>query len=408
MEIILSIVFWCSVAGIVYAYVGYPIAIYFLSHVFGKTPHPPAVAEADLPRVALLIAAHNEAAVIEQRIHNAQALKYPRHKIEVVIASDGSDDGTAMICKRYKGHVQLLESTCQRGKAAMLNMAMEQVDAEIIILSDANTSMDVDSLRYLVRWFSDPDIGAVCGRLVLNDLKTGRNVDSLYWRYETFLKRCEGRLNALLGANGAIYAIRRDLFIPLPPGTVVDDFVIPLSTKLQYGCRLVYDPQAVAFEETAPDVGDEFRRRARIGTGGFQALGILWPLLSPRHGWTAFTLWSHKVLRWICPFLLIATLVISITLARFPVYTTALVVQLVFYLVCAVGSLLPSNNRLCRLLRISTMFASMNFALLVGCSRWLRGSQSGIWHRTRRSGSGISGDAGPGTVRLTTTRGVHV
>src|SRR5262249_30950742 len=146
----------------------------------------------------------------------------------------------------------------------------------------------------------------VCGRLVLTDPATGCNVDSYYWRYETFLKRCEGRLGALLGANGAIYAIRRELYTPIPGNTIVDDFVIPLRAKLRTGCRIVYDGDAVAREETPPNVGAEFHRRSRIGAGGFQSIGLLWRLLNPRSGWVAFTFFSHKILRWVCPFFLVA------------------------------------------------------------------------------------------------------
>jgi cellulose synthase/poly-beta-1,6-N-acetylglucosamine synthase-like glycosyltransferase len=224
----------------------------------------------------------------------------------------------------------------------------------------------------------------VSGRLVLTDPRTGRNVDSVYWRYETFLKQCEGRLGGLLGANGAIYAIRRSLFEPLRAGTIVDDFMVPLVARMRSGCRIVYDAHAVAHEETPADLSMEFRRRARIGVGGFQALATLWPLLSPRHGWTAFTFWSHKVMRWISPFLLVAMLLSSLLLISQPLFRIALVAQVAFYASCFVGTMLPPANRVARVLRIFGMFAAMNLALLTGFFRWLVSSQSGIWKRTER------------------------
>ncbi len=398
---ILAVGVWVSAVGVLYSYAGYPALIYVLSRLFGRLPQPPTVADADLPRLALLIAAHNEAQVIEARIHNAVSLSYPPDRREIVVASDGSDDGTAEICRRFESRLRVLAFPDRRGKTATLNDAISRLDADIVVLSDANTSMDADALRRLARWFADPRVGAVCGRLVLRDARTGRNADGLYWRYETFLKRCEGRLGGLLGANGAIYAIRRELFVPLPPGTIVDDFAIPLMAKLRSGCRIVYEPDAVAQEETAPDMKGEFRRRSRIGAGGFQAMVLLRPLLNPRYGWTAFTFWSHKVMRWASPFFLIAALLGSALLARHSVYRVALIGQGAFYALCAVGAVWPGSNRAGRLLRLFPMFAAMNLALLIGFLRWLRGNQTGIWARTARA------PLGPAATRSETTHAIR-
>src|SRR5205085_81616 len=216
------------------------------------------------------------------------------------------------IVSRYADRgVRLLASAARRGKANVLNSSIPAVKGEVVLLSDANTFTDPQAARHLARWFEDPRVGVVSGRLILTDPATGRNADSLYWKYETLLKKYEGRLGALLGANGGIYAIRRALFTAIPGDTIVDDFVIPLEAKLRTGCGIVYDPEAVAREETAPNVGCEFHRRARIGAGGFQSLGLLWRLLNPARGWVAFTFFSHKVLRWVCPFFLLGLLVSS-------------------------------------------------------------------------------------------------
>ncbi|HQY89585.1 MAG TPA: glycosyltransferase family 2 protein, partial [Tepidisphaeraceae bacterium] len=356
IETAISFGFWCSVFGVVYAYLCYPIVIYICSRLFGKTPIAPTIVEDKPPRVTLLIAAYNEEAVIEERIQNALKLNYPRDYLDIVIASDGSDDATAEICRRYANQVRLFDYRERRGKSATLNATMAQLDTDIVVFSDANTSMDADAIRHLTRWFADPKVGAVCGRLVLTDPETGNNVDSVYWRYETFLKRCEARLDGLLGANGAIYAIRRDLFVPLPAGTLVDDFVAPLLAKMRSKCRIVYDVEARAFEESAPDLHGEYRRRARIGTGGFQAIGILWPLLGPSYGWTAFTFWSHKILRWACPCFMIGALLFSALLVNHNLYRGLLVAQCVFYALCVLGSV-GTTNRAMKLLRVFTMFA---------------------------------------------------
>jgi cellulose synthase/poly-beta-1,6-N-acetylglucosamine synthase-like glycosyltransferase len=256
--------------------------------------------------------------------------------------------------------------------------------SDVVVLSDANTLFDRDAVRNLARWFRDPSVVAVCGKLNLCDPATGRNVDSLYWRYENFLKRCEAQLGALLGANGAVYAIRRAEYVPIPGDTIIDDLVIPLAMKLRTRGRIVYDPQAIATEETPPTIGEEFRRRARIGAGGFQSLWRLWPIALPTAGWTAFAFVSHKVLRWIAPFFLLLALIGNITLLGEPFYRFLLALQGTFYLAAGIGNVLPGNGSLIRCLRLATLFTSMNVALAVGFWRWLLGMQGGTWQRTAR------------------------
>ena len=342
------------------------------------------LANGDLPCISLLIAAHNEEAVIEKRILNALAMDYPAEKLEIVIASDGSDDRTAEIVRRYGDRVRLLDFAERRGKSATLNAAMQQLRGDIVLLSDANTFIDTPAARKLIRWFVDPVVGAVCGKLVLIDPASGANVDSLYWRYETFLKECEGRLVALLGSNGSIYAIRRESFIPIPPQTIVDDFCIPLVIKLRTNCSIVYDTAAIANEESAQHVREEFRRRIRIGAGGFQAIGMLWPLLDPRRGWIAFTFLSHKIMRWLCPFFLLGALACSAMLQQGrTIYRWMLIAQIAFYIGAMFVALVP-RWRFPRLLRLGSMFTSMNAALLLGFFRWLSGGQKGVWRRTER------------------------
>jgi len=254
------------------------------------------------------------------------------------------------------------------------------------MLSDANTFTDPDAARRLARWFVDPSIGVVSGRLVLTDPVTGNNVDSLYWKFETFLKRCEARLGALLGANGAIYMIRRAAFAGIRADTAVDDFVVPLLARIRTGCRLTYDADAIAYEEATESYDREFGRRARIAAGNFQSLGMLPRLLSPAMGFLAYAFWSHKVLRWTCPFFMVAALVTSVALASSSlVAALMLIVQLAGYTVAAVGHGSRGNKgSALRMARLTTMFASMNLALLVGFWMWVAGRQGGIWQRTAR------------------------
>jgi cellulose synthase/poly-beta-1,6-N-acetylglucosamine synthase-like glycosyltransferase len=373
---------------VAYAYAGYALLIFCCSRLLGRLPKPLKSAGQELPDVSLLISALDEEEVIGDRVTNALAQDYPAERLEIVIASDGSRDRTTSIVReladKHPGRIVVLDYPQRRGKANVLNAALPGVRGEIVVLSDANTRFDRLAVRNLVRWFEDPTIGAVCGQLILVDSATGRNVDGLYWRYENFLKECEGRLGALLGSNGAIYAIRRDSYVPIPGDTIVDDLVIPLTIKLHRRQKLIYDSAAVATEETPPDVNAEFRRRTRIGAGGFQSTVRLWKLLLPGNGWASVAFFSHKVLRWLGPAFLLLAAVANLMLIGQPLYQYSLICQSIFYSAAYAGKFLPGNGQTVRLLRLPGMFTSMNVALAVGFYRWMSGLQQGTWQRTAR------------------------
>lgn len=383
-EVICIWLFWISVSLVVYTYFGYPMVIWLLARVFGQRPGIPA-SPAMWPTVSLLIAAYNEETEIAKRIENALAMDYPSDRLEIVIASDGSSDKTCSIVHSYQDRgVTLFDYQERSGKPAVLNRSVSRLRGEIVVFSDANSITNPDAMKNLVRWFSDETVGAVCGRLVLVDSFTGQNVDSIYWKYETFLKKCENNLSALLGSNGAIYALRRSWYPAIPDDTIVDDFVIPLRVKMLQKCKIVYDCDAIAHEDTPADISSEFQRRSRIGAGSFQAIGLLWKLLHPRFGWTAFTFLNHKIMRWLCPFMLIMALGTNLALLHISFFQWMLAAQVVFYLLAALGGYLPSQPRFLRILRLATMFTGMNAALLVGFFRWLLGTQRATWHRTVR------------------------
>jgi glycosyltransferase involved in cell wall biosynthesis len=312
-------------------------------------------------------------------------MDYPRDRREIVVASDGSSDRTVDIVRKFEAKgVRLLNYPVRRGKAAVLNAAFKELNGEIVILTDANTFTEPDAARKLVRWFDDPQMGVVCGRLVLTDPHTGRNADSLYWKYETFLKRSESELGALLGANGAIYAIRHSVYAAIPNDTLVDDLVIPLWARLHNSCAIVYDPEAVAHEESAMDFGHEFHRRSRIGAGGWKSLELLWPLMNPAQGWVAFTFFSHKLLRWLGPFFLIGMIICNLCLWQEPLFQWVLLAQAAFYLMSLVGAYVPARIKPLKVLYLPTLFTGMNLALLLGFWRWCRRSQKAAWKRTHR------------------------
>jgi cellulose synthase/poly-beta-1,6-N-acetylglucosamine synthase-like glycosyltransferase len=383
-QIICLTAFCLCTAGVLYTYAVYPVVIWAVSRL-ARPRRDAELSPDNLPRVTILIAAYNEESVIGQRVENVLALDYPADKLELVIASDGSSDKSAEIVSRYHdARIRLLDYPRRRGKATVLVDSVSQIDSDILVLSDANTFFDPDALRALVRPLQDPLVGVVCGKLLLIDHETGRNVDGMYWRYETFLKKCEGRLGALLGSNGAIYAIRRELFPALPSDTLVDDFVIPLMAKLKTGCEIIFEPRAVAREEVAPEIADEFKRRSRIGAGGYQAICRLWPLLNPFRGWVSIAFLSHKVLRWLCPFLLIGMLLCTVALLNQLLFMAIFACELALFVLTPLLAKLSGGGPLLKLIRLGAMFTLMNAALFAGFIRWLRRGHGGTWTRTLR------------------------
>lgn len=389
-----ELLFWSSVGLTAYTYVGYPVLIRVLARLFpqrssrsmsDRAPRPGVAGSDSLPFVSLVIAAYREESVILERLNNAMQLDWPADRLEVLIGCDGDEDLTGELVRAFgDSRVKLLQYPRRRGKASVLNDTIPQARGEIVVLSDANTMMQPDAIRQLARHFEDPEVGGVCGRLVLVDSLSGQNVDGLYWKYENYLKQQEGRFGAVLGVNGAIYAMRKELYQPIPANTIIDDFLIGMRIH-RTGHTLLYDETAVAIEETPPHIRDEFHRRSRIGAGGFQSLMWLWPLLSPMHGKVAFALWSHKVLRWFCPAFLLTAMFSNVVLAGDPFYLRVLLVHEMFYLVALAGMLWLQGHRAARWLRLPAMFVSMNAALAVGFWRWLSGIRGGTWKRTERS-----------------------
>lgn len=381
----LAVMFWVSVGCVAYAYVGYPVLLAALSRMFGKRAEPEQSSAHDWPFVSLVIAAYKEESIIQQRINNALLMDYPADRLEILIGCDGDLDGTGEIVRSVSdSRVKLMQFPQRRGKPSVLDDCVAAARGEVIAFSDANTFWEPDAMKTLVRHFADPSVGGVCGQLLIVDAVTGENADGAYWKYENFLKRHEGRLGALLGCNGAIYAIRKWMYEPIPPHTIVDDFLIGMRVHLR-GKQLLFEEQAIAHEESAPDLRAEFQRRTRIGAGGFQSLCWLAPLLAPRYGSVALAFWSHKVLRWSCPLFMLLALAANVVLATSsPFFAILLGAQVLFYAVAAFGRK-TSPTLAGRLAKIVAMFVGMNVALAAGFWKWLSNRQSGAWQRTARS-----------------------
>lgn len=374
--------FWILVALVVYVYVGYPLLLALLRSVRGG--RPVAVGQGE-PPVTLVVSAFNEAAVIAEKIENSLALDYPHDRLQVIVVSDASDDGTDGLVKRYadKG-VELLRMMDRSGKTLGLNAAVAQARGEVVIFSDANAMYGRDVVRKLVRNFADPAVGAVVGEstYVAPEAESERS-EGLYWRYETLIKRLESALGSVVGGDGAIYAIRRSLYVPMP-ADALSDFVNPLQI-VQAGYRCVYEPEARSYERAADDFEKEFRRKVRIVNRAWRALFRLRALLNPlRFGFFSFQIVSHKLLRWLMPALLVLLLAINVAVAdEGLIYRLALVGQGAFYLLALAGHLARRRPSVPALLSIPYYFCLVNAASALGILDAFRGKTYTTWSTPR-------------------------
>ncbi|GDY26791.1 glycosyl transferase [Agarivorans sp. Toyoura001] len=390
----MELIFWIAVALIAYSYVIYPLVLLVVSGIkqairdtryLWRRHERRSDEPENWPSVSIIIAAYNEEQCLQQRIDNLLQLNYPKDKLTIHIGSDGSTDSsadilTAVDASHFKAHI--FEQN--RGKINVLNDLVELAEDSILVMSDANTHFEADAIENLVRHFDSDDIGAVCGELHLVDSESKDNKDGIYWRYEQMLKFHESRLGALLGANGAIYAIAKPLYQALPANTIVDDFMIVMNVS-KVGKKVLYEPNAVAYEEVAPSLHDEEKRRIRIGTGNYQAFTrCLWAL-NPLQGARFFSYLSHKVLRWFTPHLMLVALVSNVLLVKEAWYAGLLAIQIAGYLVAAWGNSRSKQGKsLPGSIAFLTFFVSMNMALLKGFYSFLFKNVQGTWQRTSR------------------------
>ena len=378
-----GLLFWIAAGLLMYSYVGYPLLLALLGRVRRTQIEPVSVDHAELPDVAVVFAAYNEEVHIRARIDNLRSQRYAHGKLRIYVGSDGSSDRTVGILEEIAGPDLRVSAFAQRrGKASVLNDLLTGVREPIVVFTDANVEFEADAVERLVRALQHRNAGAACGELQLL-VSAGDNQDALYWRVERFLKECEGRLGALLGANGAIYAIRRELYRPLPPDTIIDDFVIAMRVAAE-GQVLVYSPEAGAREDTPDRLEDEFRRRVRIGMGNYQAM-FRYPEFLVRAGFLRSVAYlSHKVLRWFGPQLLILMLAACWWARDEALYRGLLILQLGAYGFLLLSYFARRWVRLPRLLSGLLMLALLNLAFLVAFCRYVGGGARGQWSRTER------------------------
>jgi cellulose synthase/poly-beta-1,6-N-acetylglucosamine synthase-like glycosyltransferase len=382
---IVAVAFWLSCGVVVYVYAGYPLLLVALTRVRGRS-----VAIGTLtPSVSMIVSAYNEARVIGEKIENALAMDYPRELFELIVVSDASDDRTDEIVRRYEARgVRLLRMAARAGKSAGLNTAVPACRGEVIVFSDANAMYDKTALRMIVRNFSDSGVGAVTGETRYapagGDAAT-RN-ESLYWRYEQWIKRLESRAGSLVGGDGALYAIRKALYNPLRPDDL-SDFVNPLQIVM-HGYRNIYEPDAFSVEDGAGSFAREYRRKVRIVNRAWRAMMRNRKVLNPfKYGVFAWECLSHKVLRWLVPVWLTAGLLLNIALiGSGPIFTITLAVQGAFYFLGACGAWLARRGRDGGVALVPYYFCMVNFASAHGIVDYLRGETYTTWTTPRATG----------------------
>jgi cellulose synthase/poly-beta-1,6-N-acetylglucosamine synthase-like glycosyltransferase len=381
----LLLLYWLAVALLVYTYFLFPVIVFLRGKLWR---HPYKTADIT-PHVSMIIAAYNEAQSIGDKLDNLLSLDYPRDRLEVIIASDGSDDGTNEIVARYADRNVRLLPLPRQGKAQALNAAVATAGGEILVFSDANSMYAPDAIRALARPFADPEVGGVAGnqRYLPQRDKSGASNEGeqSYWNFDRQLKQSQSKAGNAISATGAIYAIRRSLFRTVPLG-VTDDFVTSTSVIAQ-GFRLVFAPDAVAFEPVAKSSGVEFGRKVRVMTRGLRGVIVMHELLNPfRYGFYAFQLFSHKILRRLMFIPFIVLLVVNPFLWQQGLfYQMTLLLQIGFYGCAALGALL-SGTKIGRL-KIFTIpfFVCMVYlAALMATLNILRGHRIDSWKPQRQ------------------------
>lgn len=366
-----------------YVYAGYPMALWLLTLGKGRVTH--RVAETR-PSVALVISCYNEAAVIRAKLENSLALEYPG-PMQILVVSDGSDDGTDDIVREYRLRgVRLIRQEGRLGKTLGLNRAMEQVEADITVFSDANAMYAPDAIGKLVRNFADEHVGYVVGAALYTDADTGASArsENLYWRYELAIKAMESRLHSVVGGDGAIYAIRSHLWRPLDEKDI-NDFVNPLQI-IAKGYRGVFDAEAKCFEETAGDFNREIARKERIVNRSIRGLMRVKEVMNPGvAGIFAWQVISHKLLRWLIPLFLALGVVGSALLAvqGYGFFQLITFGSVGILLLALLGHLTEDKNALPVWISVPYYFVLVNLYSLKGILRALRGETQVTWSSAR-------------------------
>lgn len=381
---IIQSLFWVALSSLLFTYFAYPMLLKILAKAW-RINTQNQLSE-DLPRVSFVVAAYNEEDVLEDKIQNFSTLDYPTDKLEILIGSDGSKDGTNEILRKAPDYITAVINEQNQGKAAVLNQLVQMAQGEILVFCDANTMLERNTLLKLVSHFQNSQVGCVSGRLILRDngdfsLSEG---ESIYWTMESEIKRMESELGVLMGVNGALYSIRKELFRQIPTHKpVMDDFWVCIEVLLQ-DYHVIYETAALGVETTSADAMGEFKRKIRIGQANFNFLFRFLALLRPWKPIQAVAFLGHKLSRWFAPHLLIILLISSFLLPG-PFYWVFGLIQIAFYLLAYLGYQTESKGPNIPLSKTAYYFTMMNLALLIGFFQAFKPSRGGGWERIARN-----------------------
>lgn len=387
----MEILFWLSLFIVFYTFLGYGIVLYIMVRIrrlFKGKRQAPGL-EQDFPTLTLVIAAYNEESIIEEKIADTLRLSYPDGKLKLVFVTDGSSDRTPDLVAQYP-QIKLMHTPVRSGKILAMHRAMDEVDTEVVVFTDANTFLNKDALLLIARHYADSSVGAVSGekRVMQDALSDATAGEGFYWKYESTLKKWDSELYSVVGAAGELFSVRRSLYRSVEPDTILDDFMISMQIA-EKGYRIVYEPDAYASELSSENIKEELKRKVRIAAGGIQSILRLKKLMNPFHDpLLSFQYISHRVLRWtVTPFLMILALVLNmIIVARSGgvVYQLILVGQVAFYLLALAGWVLERQKIKVKALFVPYYFCMMNYAVLAGIGRYVKGSQSAAWEKAKR------------------------
>ena len=384
--------FWLALGLVFYTYIGYGLVVWLWARALAYFRPLPAL-RAFEPAVTLVVPAYNEGSILDAKIANCLALDYPSDKLRLLFITDGSTDDSGQVLARYP-RIEHLHSALRGGKSAAENRAMQYVQTPYVVFTDANTTLNAGAVRELVQHYQDPTVGAVSGekKIIARDSAPGAG-EGLYWKYESFLKRCDSRIYSLMGAAGELVSFRTALFAPLEEDTILDDFVQSLRI-VGRGYRVVYEPRAYATEDASASLPEEMERKIRICAGGWQSMSRLTALLNPlRQPVVSFLYVSHRVLRWsLTPLALALLLPLSLGLAAAlgGIYWLLLAGQVLFYLAAARGWQQGGAGKAHPLLVVPLFFTMMNVAVFLGFGRYRRKAQPAAWAKASRPAQALA------------------